>query len=386
MKRVIFTSLSFSLFLFLSCDKDITITKDAMNGVVQKGPFLNGSSVSIYELTKDFGATGRNYTTQILDNTGLFEIRNITLESPYVLLKADGYYFNEIAGANSEAPVTLYAMTDITDKTTVNVNVLSHLEKSRIEYLLSTGISFHDAKEMAESEVLNIFSIRKSDVSDFDLLDISKEGEDNAILLAVSLITQGFRTESEFSDLLANISTDIRQDGILNSQTLGSLLINDVRLLDLSKIRSNIEKRYNDLGMSVMIPDFETYVNVFIDSTTYTITNLIEYPEYSNYGKNVLYGEDTNFVSGSMAANLPKGASLKIIIKGGLWWYNAMPNGPVNWTITNYDFAAEEQIFTATESGKSCDLVIGFETGMHTIEYYENNAATPTRIKVIHSE
>jgi hypothetical protein len=138
--------------------------------------------------------------------------------------------------------------------------------------------------------------------------------------------------------------------------------------------------------MSVMIPDFETYVNVFIDSTTYTITNLIEYPEYSNYGKNVLYGEDTNFVSGSMAANLPKGASLKIIIKGGLWWYNAMPNGPVNWTITNYDFAAEEQIFTATESGKSCDLVIGFETGMHTIEYYENNAATPTRIKVIHSE
>jgi hypothetical protein len=48
-------------------------------------------------------------------------------------------------------------------------------------------------------------------MSDFDLLDTSQTGEDNAILLAISLIIQGFRTESELTDLLANISTDIRE-------------------------------------------------------------------------------------------------------------------------------------------------------------------------------
>jgi hypothetical protein len=211
-------------------------------------------------------------------------------------------------------------------------------------------------------------------------LDISVEGDDNAILLAISLITQGFRTESELSDLLANINTDIRQDGVMNSTSLGSLLINDARLFNLDEIRANIENRYSNLGMEVTIPDFEKYIRTFIDSTTYQISNNIEYPEFSTYGENILYADKTTFTSSlSMAANLPKGTSLKITIKGGLWWMRILPNGPINWIYTGY--VPEIQTFTAT--GANCDINIQFEPGTHYIEYYENNSVTPTRIKTI---
>jgi hypothetical protein len=383
MKKLLLICCSVSLFILIACNKEVTlITKDSINGVVQKGPFLNGSSICIYELTENYTMTGRNYTAQIADNSGLFELKDISLESPYVLLKADGFYFNEITGQPSAAPVTLYAMTDITDKTTVNVNVLSHLEKSRLEYLLSGGSSFSEAKEQAETEVMKIFSINKPDIADFDLLNIAAEGNDNAVLLAVSLITQGFRTESELSDLLANISTDIRQDGVLNSESLGSLLINDVRLLDLSKTRTNIETRYNTLGMNVSLPEFEDYVKLFLDNTAFEITNHIEYPEFSNYGENILFGDKKVFgPNTSMAAYLPKGTSLKVILKNGGWWLQSLPNGPINWTVSYYDFDLQQQTFTAVESGKGCDLIFTFDSGSPVAEFYENNATIPTRVK-----
>ncbi len=385
---------SLAAILFSSCkdEKVIKVKKTEINGVVQKGPFLNGTSIGIYELNDDYFPTGKVYSSQIVDNSGTFQLKNVSLVSQYVQLKADGYYYNEITGQNSNSPITLYALTDIKDKASVNVNILSNLEKSRIEYLLSTGLSFTAAKKQAKQEILNIFSISKADISDFELLSISEDGEDNAILLAISLIVQGYRTESELSELLANISTDITQDGKLNnSSSLGSLLISDARLLNLPQIRNNIETRYANLGMTVSIPNFEKYIQTFIDNTTYQFSKNIDYPEFSTYGENILYGEKTSFNDDwssdwnlSLAANLPKGVSLKIIIKGGLWSYEALPNKPVNWTISEYDFNLQQQTFTATESGKNCDLIISFEeSSTYTIEYYENNSTIPTRTKSI---
>lgn len=391
MKKFYFL-LVFTLLVFASCKKENEknenplITKSVVNGYAQKGPFLNGTSIVISELDNSYSATGKVFSTQIADNSGVFQINNVSLISPYVQLKADGYYFNEVTGINSTAPITLYALTDITDKTSINVNILSHLEKSRIEYLLANGYSFSVAKKQAEQEILRLFSISKDDIIDSDLLNISQDGDDNAILLAVSVIIQGYRTEADLSELLANISTDIRQDGVLNSSSLGSMLINDAKLFNLSLIRTNIENRYNNLGITATIPNFEKYVNQFIDSTNYQFTNNIEYPENGTYGNNVLYGDNTSYSSSnsySLAANLPKGTNLKIIIKNGLWYYSVIPNGPINWTITIYDSGSQQQIFTATESGNNCDLSIEFGTGEHVIEYYENNSATPTRTKTI---
>jgi starch-binding outer membrane protein, SusD/RagB family len=69
------------------------ITTD-IKGAVQKGPFLNGSVVTVSELQDDLSQTGKTYTTEITDSKGSFNLQNISLISNYVEISASGYYFN----------------------------------------------------------------------------------------------------------------------------------------------------------------------------------------------------------------------------------------------------------------------------------------------------
>ena len=385
MKKIIILGILFAVLTSCENDNLITVNTD-VHGLVQKGPFLNGTSLEIFVLDENFAQSGDVYSTQISDNSGAFSLENISLTSPYVIIKATGYFFNEQSNENSNAPLTLYAISDFGSNSMANINVLTHLEKSRMEYLITEGnMDFNEARQQSKEEILAIFSMDIESMPDFDMLDISQNRDENAILLAVSLIIQGFRTESELSNLLANINTDIREDGILNSEALGSQLINESRLLNLVEIRQHIESRYSDMGLNANIPDFETYIQAFIDNTDYQITNEISYPEHSNYGENILYGDNTVFANSfSLAANLPRGTSLTILVKGpSNWAYCISPCSPINWDI-HYNETTHEESFNAIESDTNCDLLIIEEAqGTYIIEYYENNSETPTKVKTV---
>ena len=158
-----------------------------------------------------------------------------------------------------------------------------------------------------------------------ELLDITQSGDDHAILLAVSVILQGYLPVSDLSELLANISTDIQEDGVLDSQTLGSTLINNAKALTLYDIRENLEKRYQTLGLDVTIPPFEKYVQQFIDSTAFEFTAFIEYPATGKYGPNLLDKNQTEYEAGtySMKAILPEGTDVQVKISGQNWFFPA---------------------------------------------------------------
>lgn len=395
MKRII-NSLILTVFLFNGCKKDnneinsFSFSKSSIGGNSQKGPFLNGSSVTLFELNANYSQTGKSFTTQISDNLGSFQINNIEIQTQFAKLKADGYYFNEVSNSYSTSPISLYAISDLSDKNTINVNLLTTLEVSRIEYLISNGWTFNAAKLQSQSEILNIFSIQENGIPDSELLDISKDGDNNAILLAISLILQGYRTEAELTQLLGDINSDIRTDGVLNSPTLGTALINDAKLLSLPAIRSNIENKYFSLGIATPISNFEKYINQFIDSTNYIFSNYITYPFIVNTKQNLL--KDSVFVvSGgtpySIGAYLPTGSSLKIVAKGSSG-YNMSGCGiwsaqNIGWTINN--FWPDSMIFSTTGSDQTVDVPFQFGSSPNSIDFaiYENNTVTPTRIKTI---
>lgn len=377
-----------------SCDKEEdngkSLTLDKVSGFVQKGPYLNGTAVTISELTSDLTPTGKNFTSQILDNKGTFEIKNVNLTSQYVEIKADGFYFNEVSNSNSTAQLTLYALSDLSDKSSLNINALTNLEKNRVDYLVSNGMSFTEAKSQAQVEILSIFEISKNKILDSEQLDITKTGDDNAILLAVSVILQGHLSVSELSELLANISTDIREDGILNSQTLGSKLINNAKTIKLETIRTNLENRYEELGLNVTIPDFEKYVNQFIENTNFEFTGIIEYPETGKHGANILDKTKTEYTAGtySMKAILPNGTKLMVKISGQNWYYPAFQNNTA-WESSDWNDTDNSRIFTATKTG-DIDFEILFESFQYStwsnitnIFVYENNDLEPTWSKKI---
>ena len=140
--------LALTLGLMLSCDKkDDSSSEDTdsssssavtVSGQVQKGPYVQGTEITVRELDSTMTPTGNTFTGTIDDNTGSFSVKG-TLTNKIVELSADGYYFNEVSGSLSTAKLNLQALSDLTDSSSVNINLMTHLEKKRVEYLIDNS-------------------------------------------------------------------------------------------------------------------------------------------------------------------------------------------------------------------------------------------------------
>ncbi len=266
-----------STLLFSSCiDNEDggsqSIKKEKISGFVQKGPFVRGTSILMSELNSDLAQTGKVFTSQIINDQGLFEITNIELNSSFVEFSSSGFYFNEVTGEISSAPITLTSISDLSNKSSINVNVLTHLEKKRVENLIKGGKSFSESKKEAKKEVLSIFSIVLDSNSDFEDYDISKNTEEGGILLAISIILQGNRSVGQLTELLSKIQSDIASDGKLDDLSLLNSLRVSTFGLDLASIRTKIESRNKELNITSPVPDFEKHVVKFLDIKDLKIT------------------------------------------------------------------------------------------------------------------
>jgi len=271
MNKLIFAAiLALPLGLMLSCSaKDENssssgsgTSSNTVSGYVQKGPFIQGTVITVWELDSSLVQTGRTFIGTIDDNTGTFNARG-NVVSPYVELSAVGYYFNEVSGSLSTAPLTLQALSDLTDNSSVNVNLMTHLEKKRVEYLIDSGLTFVAAKTQAQTEILKIFNIENVSLGSSETLDISKSGDGNAVLLAISAILQSDKTEAELTELLSTINTDIRTDGTLDAtSTVETLTSAGIYLRKTGKwdeVKTNIISRYSSFGITVNIDDLTPF-------------------------------------------------------------------------------------------------------------------------------
>ena len=240
----------------------VKVKNKSITGVSQKGPFVTGSTVKLYELDGEtYAQTGKSFTGKILNDNGEFKVSSVTLASQYALLEANGYYRNEVSGKKSSGTITLNALTDLSDREKVNINLLTHLEYERALYLVGTGMNVPAAKKQAEAEIFNAFGIQ-GDFANSEDLNIFSKGEGNAALLAFSILMQGDRSEAELTELLTNFAIDIEKDGEWNDEATKAKIADWVSEQDvngkLSLIRSNI----NSWGLGTA-PDFEKLVRNF---------------------------------------------------------------------------------------------------------------------------
>lgn len=380
----------------------------SIEGQAQKGPFVTGSSLTAYDLMEDLTPTGRSYNALIINNAGDFRLNNVGLSSGLASLRVDGYYFNEVMGKPSTAPLTLYALSDLNDPGKTNINLMTHLEKPRVEYLMGLGLPFTQAKAQAQGEILALFTAESDSLRCSERLSIIGSNNDDALLLAITAILQGYRTMSDLTELLTDIAEDLRTDGTLDRMEIGSALINHAVFLDPKSIRKNLKAKYSLTNPGFDTMPFEQHLNHFIQQSGYVQTaSLIDYPAEGSYGVNILVPDDTlylmdqsNYVS--FAANVTEGLSLMVRITGlpedtvtvypdSLSWmpFFSCPrfahaiNSVQNWTMSKYDSKVNTQTFTCTESGRPCDLMMRFDPGPYTFEYYEKDLLIPTRIKHI---
>ena len=263
MKR--YTLIAFATIALVACEKNPeevkTQTKDyTVSGLVEKGPFVSGSTLNLQPLSEEYTPVGTNFHTDITDNDGSFNLGKISLEAPYSTLSANGYFFNEVTGELSKGTLSLNAMVDLSKKSTVNVNLLTHLKYYRIQHLLGEGKSFKDADKQAQEELLTAFGLQAFNSGDVSQYSITAGTDQAAALIAISSLVLVNRTEAQLTEYLSNLSKEFGDNGVFSSGTKAKIAA-DMTALDskLDLIQDNIVKRYKDLGKNVTVKELYSY-------------------------------------------------------------------------------------------------------------------------------
>jgi len=247
--------------------EDVIVAFDDVDidGVSQKGPFIKGASVRVYELEngRNLSPKGSAFPTEITTDDGKFKLSNLKLKSQFVYLVADGYYRNEVTGKGSVAPITLRAVSDLTKMKTINVNLLTHLEFYRAEYLVvNKGLRVSKAKIQADKEIFKNFFIDASEFKAAEKLSVVGSSDEDAALLALSVIFQGGFTEAQLTEVINTFNNEIKETGEWTNDSLKTVLADWVANAEFKdhfkSIRDNVE------GWGLGNPgDFEKYLTNF---------------------------------------------------------------------------------------------------------------------------
>ncbi len=264
----LFTALSFCLAI-TSCDenddmfdKPFTPQEYNVKGKVEKGPFISGSDISMQPLDAQLKVQGSMFNTSITDHQGNFNFGNQDFSTPYVEFMANGYFFNEVKGALSNGTLTLRALVDLQDNTTINVNVLTHLKYARIKNLVTSGKSFRDANKQAQKELLDAFGLGVYNNKEVSTYSITSGTDESAALIAISSLLLMDRTEAELTEYLSKLSADFGANGCFSDENKTQINADKEELIDyLQSIKENVIERYDNLGMSVTVKNLLFYLD-----------------------------------------------------------------------------------------------------------------------------
>lgn len=396
--------------LFMTaCKKDNASKTYSVSGKVQKGPFVSGANITINELNSDLEQTGKSFSTTIGNDDGNFTLNSVELGSEIALLTVNGYYFDEVNNNTSTGTLNLQAYANISGKNIVNINVMTHVIKERVEKLYATGLTFEQANAQAKEELLQcLFGISASGVNDFDQMDISLSGDDNAILLAFSvmMLRYNYTTPAILTEFLTKLRSDFGEDGDINDVQLIEKIYDNVRYLNIIKTRHNLENKYQSLGVNSDLPDYEKYINKFTEKYSDTLYADFYYPEFAsnaqyndnpNLNINALYLANTNFSNPNpgltFAVITPLNRTLTVKFK-------PVPGYPFNLSSLCYmDLISLEQGGWYLEKQAADEVIIKSARqnvlisyyfcrwvpsgGQMIIEYYEDDVTTPTFTKTV---
>lgn len=226
-------------------------------GVAQKGPFVKGSAVTVRGVdceTLEF--TDQIFEGAIKSDKGDFALDSVALDSSCAVIEVTGKYLNEVTGKKTKDEVTLRALTDLKDRETVNVNLLTSLAYERVMYLVKEkNKALAKAKAQAESEVLAAFDI-KEEIDEFENLNIFESGA----LLAVSVMMQGDADAAGLAKRLDKFDDSFAESGEWKDSETKKAIAEWTAEVAASGELETIRKNIEDMGYAGEVPAFEKYV------------------------------------------------------------------------------------------------------------------------------
>lgn len=332
--------------------------KYQLSGKVEKGPFVRGSSISVQPLNASLTAIGTVFNGEIADDAGSFDLGKIELASQFVKITTDGYYFNEVTGNLSTGTLHLTAYADLSDRSTVNVNILTHLKSARIQKLMQSGKTFAEADKQAQRELLTQFGLQAYENTPAESMTISAGTDGSGVLIAISSIVLSDRTDAEITQYLSTLSQDLADDGSFTEANMKTVFQGKNRVTqDLERLSNNIVDRYSDLGMNVTVPDLRYFFDWNNDGIAGNEIN--DNVEVKLSQEEVSFGKDGGTATVTVTTNVP------------LWLekYND-PYGDGNLDITPPNVSTEDNLFEDffIDEGKPMQCCYTFENNILTIK------------------
>ena len=218
-----------------------TSTPTQLEGALQKGPFILGSSIDVHVVDAAGDPTGESFATQTLDDRGEF---SVLLPTPApVSIEGNGYYWDELRERVSSAPLTLRAWYDPAAHADepAFVNLVTHLSYLRVRTLLadataSPPYTLTTAIAEAESELVGGLGLGPAglalgpgsglDLTGHDTLDDAYSLALSLVLLDAAQLQAGVGNDPEgfLQQLLNQIQSDLAPDGALQSLPANLLL------------------------------------------------------------------------------------------------------------------------------------------------------------------
>ena len=261
----LFAAIAFSLS---SCSDDSGMGNDFepktynVLGKVEKGPFVSGSTITIQPMDGNLQVLGSLYSATIQDDLGNFSFGSKLFEAPYAELTANGYFFNEVEGELSSGTLNLRALVDLSDETTVNVNLLTHLKYQRIQKLIAEGVKFGEANKQAQKELFTAFGLQKYAEKDASTFSIAEGTDESAALIAISSLLLVNRSEAALTEYLAKLCREFGESGKFGNNTLQQISEDKKYLSNqLSSVRENIINRYESLGIDIEVKELNRFID-----------------------------------------------------------------------------------------------------------------------------
>ena len=266
--RVIYSIIALSsIFAVTACSSDDNgetpkaVEKSNVFGNIEKGPFVQGSKVTLYELEVNLSQTGKSFKTQTSSDLGAFAFDSpIQLNSQFVELETSGYFYNEVKGELSTSQITLNALSNVANRNSVNVNLITHLEYGRVKKLVREGTDFTSAKKQAEKELLSCFAIT-DEISVPEGVSITDNNKNSSILLAISTIMLYDRSEAEFTEFISKFSTDFADNGLIDNATIRENIKKGQADAHPSKVIERMKEFYSNKGVDIQCDDFSRYID-----------------------------------------------------------------------------------------------------------------------------
>ena len=190
-----------------------------VSGTVEKGPFVRGSTINMQTMDDKLHPTGKTFMENIKDDAGTFDFGSLEFDTPYAKITATGYFFNEVTGELSKGMINLNALVDLSDKSSVNVNLLTHLKSQRIQKLIDEGNTFKAAASQAQAELMGALGLQKYAGKDVSQFSITSGTDEAAALIAVSTIIQVDRSEASMTEFISKLTNEFGANGYFSDAT-----------------------------------------------------------------------------------------------------------------------------------------------------------------------